>query len=42
MIATLVAVLGGFAWLILRAYRQARREPGGFQPEGKVRWTEKP
>jgi hypothetical protein len=42
MIGTMVAVLGGFAWMIARSYRQARRAPDAFRPEGKLRWTEEP
>ena len=41
MIGTMVAVLGGFAWMIARSYRQASRTPDGYRPEGK-RWTESP
>lgn len=42
MIGTIVAVLGGFTWMVVRSYRQAQRTGGGFQPEGKLRWTEDP
>jgi len=37
MIATIATVLGGFAWLVVRSYRQSAARP--FQPEGKLRWT---
>lgn len=42
MIATIGLVLGGFALLILRSYRSARRSDRPFQPEGKLRWTDDP
>lgn len=43
MIATVSLVLGGFAYLIQSSYRRARSEGGpGFQPEGKLRWTDEP
>ena len=41
MLGTMVLVLGGFAWLVLRSFRQARAA-GGYQPEGKLRWTDEP
>lgn len=40
MLATLVCVAGGFAVLVLRAYRRAARAEGGYRPEGKLRWTD--
>lgn len=42
MIGTVAALLGGFSWLVLRSYRQARRSETAFRPEGKLRWTEEP
>ena len=41
MLATLALILGGFALLVVRAYRSERSgEP--FRPEGKRRWTDAP
>ena len=42
MLATILVVLGGFAFLVVRSDRSARRSGTGFQPEGKVRWTDAP
>jgi hypothetical protein len=42
MLGTMLAILGGFAWMVLRSYRQASREGSDFQAEGKRRWTEEP
>ncbi|MEQ1895350.1 MAG: hypothetical protein ABL998_22655 [Planctomycetota bacterium] len=39
MLGTMALVLGGFAFLVLRSFRRARLE-GGYQPEGKLRWSE--
>ena len=39
MIATLALVLGGFAFLVLRAYRTGGER---YRPEGKLRWTDEP
>jgi hypothetical protein len=36
MIATIALVLGGFAFLVVRAYRAGG---AGYRPEGKLRWT---
>jgi hypothetical protein len=38
MIATLALVLGGFALLVLRAYRTGA---ASYRPEGR-RWTDEP
>ena len=41
MLATLALILGGFALLVVRSYRNERGgEP--FRPEGKRRWTDAP
>ena len=42
MLATIALVLGGFAFLVLRSSRSARRSGERFQPEGKLRWTDEP
>lgn len=42
MLGTMLAILGGFTWMVLRSYRQARSAGGDFQAQGKLRWTEKP
>jgi hypothetical protein len=42
MLATMAAVLGGFAFLVLRSYRRSRSSGAAFQPEGKRRWTDEP
>jgi hypothetical protein len=39
MLGTMALVLGGFAFLVLRSFRRARAA-GGYQPEGKLRWSE--
>jgi hypothetical protein len=39
MLGTMALVLGGFAFLVLRSFRRAR-EGGGYQPEGKLRWSD--
>jgi hypothetical protein len=36
MIATVALVLGGFAFLVLRAYRAGAAD---YRPHGKLRWT---
>lgn len=41
MLGTIVFVLGGFAFLVLRSIRQARRGVG-YHPEGKLRWSDDP
>jgi hypothetical protein len=42
MLATIVSVLGGFVFLLVRACRAAERSGERYQPEGKVRWTDQP
>lgn len=42
MLASLAVLGGAFGWSIARAYRRQRTLPGGFQPDGKLRWTEPP
>jgi len=39
MLGTMVLVLGGFAFLVLRSFRSAKAA-GGYRPEGKLRWTD--
>jgi len=39
MLAMIALVLGSFTLLVVRSYRQARAQ-GGYQPEGKLRWTD--
>ena len=39
MLGTMACVLGTFAFLILRSFRAARAA-GGYQPEGKLRWSD--
>lgn len=39
MLGTMGLVLGGFALLVLRSFRSAKAA-GGYQPEGKLRWTD--
>jgi hypothetical protein len=38
MLATMALVLGGFALLVRRAYRERADQP--YRPEGKLRWTD--
>jgi hypothetical protein len=40
MLAVMALVLGGFALLVWRAYRNAARPGQAYQPEGKLRWGE--
>jgi hypothetical protein len=40
MIGTIAMVLGGFALLVRRSYRNASSAEKPFQPEGKLRWTD--
>ena len=40
MLATIVFVLGGFSLLVWRTYRKGSGQR--FEPEGKLRWTDKP
>ena len=42
MLATMVVVLGGFALLVHRSYKNASRSGQAYRPEGKLRWTDDP
>jgi hypothetical protein len=41
MLATIVLVLLGFTFVVVRSFRRAEGS-GGYNPEGKLRWTEEP
>ncbi len=41
MLGSMTLIFGGFALMILRAYRRSARAEGGYRPEG-LRWTDDP
>ena len=42
MIATIALVLGGFAFIVKRSYRNSARSGTPYRPEGKLRWESEP
>jgi hypothetical protein len=42
MLGVMALLLGGFALLVRRSYRNAARLEKPFQPEGKLRWNDAP
>ena len=42
MLASILCVLGGFAFAVWRAFRKQGPRAEAFAPEGKLRWTDDP